>query len=264
MRIVQARRPRAIRIVSDLALAGLPAAVLPLLCAPFVGSFLGVLIRRLPRCLPIGFSRSACEHCQTVLGASELVPLASYLVQRGRCRHCGEHIARFHPAVELAALAIALAAAVLEPDGLRLWVTCGLGWVLLAIAWIDWEWRMVPGRLALPLIAAGPVVALASDGAAAAADHAGAAILGYAAVRALTWSIGRRSAGTMVEPGAATLAAAGGAWVGVAGLPAMALLTAVVAVSAEALRRYRRGPRRPIGPWLAVACWTVWAVWPTG
>ena len=86
---------------------------LPVLAAPFIGSFLGVLIHRLPEARPIGMARSACESCGDTLGARDLVPILSYLALRGRCRACGAPIGGFHPAVELAALAIALIAAAL-------------------------------------------------------------------------------------------------------------------------------------------------------
>ncbi|HQT75535.1 MAG TPA: prepilin peptidase, partial [Rhodopila sp.] len=88
-----------------------PAWVLPLLAAPFVGSFLGVLITRLPHGQPIALDRSRCPHCRTALGVPDLVPVLSYAALRGRCRHCGRGIGVFHPAVELAALALAVVAA---------------------------------------------------------------------------------------------------------------------------------------------------------
>src|SRR5579864_7303838 len=75
--------------------------------APIVGSFLGVLIIRLPNRAPIGWARSRCDFCNTELVGWDLVPLASWFLARGRCRHCGHSLTWFYPAVELAALAVA-------------------------------------------------------------------------------------------------------------------------------------------------------------
>ena len=104
--------------------------VLAVLVAPFIGSFLGVLIRRLPEERPVVAARSACESCHQALGPLDLVPIVSFLASRGSCRHCGAAIDRFHLAIELAAIVPALWAAGLD-DGLRLWADCGLGWALL-------------------------------------------------------------------------------------------------------------------------------------
>ena len=65
------------------------------------------------------FGRSRCEACGKALGPLELIPLVSFLVLRGRCRQCQVRIARFYPAVELAALGVTVWAASLD-DGLRL------------------------------------------------------------------------------------------------------------------------------------------------
>src|SRR6516165_10928681 len=79
-----------------------------LLSAPFVGSFLGVVVRRLPEGRPIAWSRSHCEGCGARLGVRDLVPLFSWLAGRGRCRFCGRPLEWFYPLIELAALAVAL------------------------------------------------------------------------------------------------------------------------------------------------------------
>ena len=77
-----------------------------LVIAPFIGSFLGVVIDRLPRGETILAGRSRCDTCGTVLGARDLVPLASFALLRGRCRHCHAKIPRALLVVELAALAV--------------------------------------------------------------------------------------------------------------------------------------------------------------
>jgi leader peptidase (prepilin peptidase)/N-methyltransferase len=81
----------------------LPALVI----APFIGSFLGVLVHRLPSGRGVVAGRSACRQCGHVLGPLELVPLVSWLALRGRCRHCHATIGAFYLLIELAALAVA-------------------------------------------------------------------------------------------------------------------------------------------------------------
>ena len=84
---------------------GLP--LLPLVAGPFVGSFLGVVIRRLPTGREIVFARSACGRCGAKLGVADLLPPVSYLWLRGR-RYCGAPIKSFHIIIEIATTGVAL------------------------------------------------------------------------------------------------------------------------------------------------------------
>jgi leader peptidase (prepilin peptidase)/N-methyltransferase len=70
-----------------------------IVAAPFIGSFLGVVIERLPAGRPILLARSACRHCKATLGVRDLIPLLSWLTSLGKCRHCGGEIELFHPMV---------------------------------------------------------------------------------------------------------------------------------------------------------------------
>jgi leader peptidase (prepilin peptidase) / N-methyltransferase len=234
----------------------------PVLAAPFVGSFLGVLIRRLPVGRGLVLTRSACESCGRALAPWDLVPLASWLALRGRCRACGAAISWFHPAVELAATAVALSAAWTGSDVTDVWCGCLLGWTLLALAWIDWDWLRLPDALTLPLIVAGLVATWLLDPAAI-ADHAGATLAGYAALRGLNALYRRLRGRDGLGAGDAKLLAAGGAWVGLAALPWLLLLAALAGLGVAALRRLR-GERLgattalPFGTCLAAALWLAW------
>src|SRR5512140_433617 len=73
-----------------------------------VGSFLNVCIHRMPRDLSIVFPRSFCPHCKTKIPWYENIPLASYLLLRGKCFRCRKPIAFRYFLVELAAAGIAL------------------------------------------------------------------------------------------------------------------------------------------------------------
>ncbi|CAI9120075.1 prepilin peptidase [Brytella acorum] len=139
--------------------AALSATFLPiglLAASPFIGSFLGTIIQRLPEGRNWTTARSCCEHCKTTLGSRDLVPVVSFAVQRGRCRYCHCAIDPFHLAVEIAAALVALAAWLVhgdDPPAMAL--ACLLGWWLLALGWIDLRTMRLPDALTLPLIGAG-------------------------------------------------------------------------------------------------------------
>ena len=178
-------RPRPI----DRKLPRVSHSLLVLVLAPFIGSFLGVLITRLPRGDDVVLARSRCDHCGHPLGPIELLPLLGALLLRGRCRHCRGKIDPFHRHVECAALAVALLALLAapnpaDPDPVALWGTCLLGWALLALAWIDLRHFLLPDVLTLPLLLAGLAFTAWSEPDALAL-HAAAALAGWAALAAL-------------------------------------------------------------------------------
>ncbi len=236
---------------------------LPLLLAPFIGSFLGVLILRLPQGLPVVWARSACPHCGHRLGVAELLPLLSWLAQRGRCRACHAPLGAFYPAVELAALAVAaLAVAVDAADPARAWAGCAMGWALLALAWIDLRHLRLPDALTLPLIPAG-LAATQWLYPAALLDHAVAAILGYGSFALLAWGYQRWRHRPGLGAGDAKLLAACGAWLGLEALPNLVLLAALLGLAAALVQHWRGQPLRaetamPFGPALAAAGFALW------
>jgi leader peptidase (prepilin peptidase)/N-methyltransferase len=241
--------------------------VLPVAAGPFVGSFLGVLVRRLPEGRPIAAARSACEACHHVLGPLEMIPLASFALQRGRCRHCHTPIARTHLAIELAALGVAAIAALTlppsaYPGSASLWVTCALGWWLLTLAWIDANTFRLPDALTLPLILAGLAEAWLLDpdtlfGRAQAAALAAVSLflLGF------FYKLLRKRTG--IGLGDAKLLAAGGAWVGLGALPWVMIAGALLALLYALVMRLRgtaltAATKIPFGPFLAAAIWVAW------
>src|ERR1700744_5879668 len=200
-------------------------AVAVIVAAPVIGSFLAVLVLRLPARRAVVLGRSACDACRHVLGPRELVPFVSYAWQRGRCRHCGAAIDMLHPAMEAGALILAIWAA-LATSGWILVASCGLGWTLLTLAAIDWRTGLLPDLLTLPLIAAGLGVAYGIDPAAL-LDHAmgaAAGVIGFAALAAAYRTLrGRAGRGL----GDAKLLAAAGAWLSWSALPSVILFAAV-------------------------------------
>lgn len=234
----------------------------PLVLAPFVGSFLGVLVARLPVGRPVVAARSACENCGTPLTAFELIPLASYIVQRGRCRRCGARIAPFHVAIELGAIAVAVWVLCAESDPDRVWIDCMLGWMLLALACIDWRWMLLPDVLTLPLLLAGLVFTLFSQSDAVVL-HAAAAAIGYSGFRAIAWLYRLVRGRDGMGGGDAKLFGAAAAWLGPGGLPPLLLLAALLGIGvAGALaisgRRMSSTTALPFGSCIAVAFWVLW------
>jgi leader peptidase (prepilin peptidase) / N-methyltransferase len=236
-----------------------------LLFAPFVGSFLGTVIRRLPEARPIVAGRSGCEACGARLTPRDLVPLASWLVARGRCRHCGAVLGWFYPGVELAALAVAAIAIVVHAPE-QAWLDSLLGWWLLALGWIDLRTWLLPDVLTLPLVVLGLLAALALDPEDL-ADRAAAAAVGYLTLRTIGWVYERLRGREGLGQGDAKLLAAAGAWLGTAALPQVILLAAASALlSAAALglagTRLRAHTAIPFGPFLALATWPIWLFGP--
>lgn len=237
----------------------------PVLAAPFVGSFLGVLVLRLPEGQPVGLARSACPHCSAVLGPVELIPLASWIALHGRCRHCDVSLGLFYPGIEIAALGIAVWAAVALPEPL-VWAGCVLGWTLLAVSVIDFRHLILPDLLVLPLIPAGILLhaLIAPD---RWVDHAIGAVAGFlvfAAIRETFFLIRRREG---LGLGDVKLLAAAGAWVGWQGLPSVVLTGTIIALGGLfALRAAGRAvdlkAELPFGPALAIATWLVWIYGP--
>lgn len=232
-----------------------------LIAAPVIGSFIGVLIRRLPDGHPIVWSRSKCEGCGALLTPRDLVPLISWVLARGKCRRCGTPLGWFYPGIEIAALIVAFIALAVD-DVPRAALDCLFGWWLLTLAWIDLRRWLLPDLLTLPLIVAGLAVAAALDPDTL-LDRALGAALGYAALRALAvfYKIVRQREG--LGRGDAKLLGAAGAWVGATALPQVILLAALAALlAAAALRlvgvRLHARSALPFGPFLALAIWTIW------
>ena len=238
---------------------------LPLLAAPFVGSFLGVLIKRLPAGEQVVLGRSRCERCRRPLRAYEMIPVISWLALRCRCRSCGAPLGWFYPGIEVAALMTAAWAAS-ETEGWLLWASCVLGWALLALAVIDLRDMILPDALTLPLVALGVFEGALLQGGLPIGNLIGAAG-GYAAffLVARTYRLLRGREG--LGAGDAKLLAAAGAWISWQGLPSVVLEAAMVALLVIAVRGAfgetpSRRQRLAFGPYLCLGTWLVWLYGP--
>jgi leader peptidase (prepilin peptidase)/N-methyltransferase len=125
-----------------------------------VGSFLNVVIHRLPRRESLVHPRSRCPGCSAQIAGYDNVPIVSWLVLRGRCRHCGEPISPRYPVVELLT-ALAFAAVVLVrgfDDDLILELPFVAA--LIALAGIDFDHKLLPNRIVYPMAAYGVIATL--------------------------------------------------------------------------------------------------------
>jgi leader peptidase (prepilin peptidase)/N-methyltransferase len=233
----------------------------PLLAAPAIGSFLGVLVLRLPRGEAIAWTRSACRHCRQRLGVRDLIPILSWATQKGRCRHCGAALGFFYPGIELLAVAVVLWAAVALPRDL-IWPGCLLGWWLIALGAVDAREMILPDVLTLPLIVAGLVVTglIAPD---QLSHHVAGAVAGFAVIALVGFAYRRVRGRDGIGLGDAKLAAAAGAWVAWTGLPGVILIAALSGITFTLLAARVTSDRvltakLPFGPHIALGTWVIW------
>jgi leader peptidase (prepilin peptidase) / N-methyltransferase len=242
-----------------------PETLLALLLAPLIGSFVGVVVERLPEGRPVTLARSTCPACGDVLRAWDLVPLLSWTWRRGWCR-CGRfRLGAFYPAIELAALAVAASAAAVL-SGWLLWVSLALGWTLLTLAAIDLRHYLLPDRLTLPLIPAGLATAYLVDPAKL-PDHAIGAAAGFIAFAGIAFAYRRLRRRAGLGLGDAKLLAAAGAWLGWPALPGLVAAAAAAALAVALARsalgeRLGAATRIAFGPYLALALWLFWLYGP--
>jgi len=129
------------------------SAAFALVPALAVGSFLNVVVARVPARRSILRPPSSCGACETEIGWRDNVPVVSYLLLGGRCRHCDARISPLYPAVEL--VTATLIAACFAVFGATAWAALAAGFcaVLVVLSVIDAQHRIVPNRIVLPAAA---------------------------------------------------------------------------------------------------------------
>jgi len=263
------------------ALAALPEPALLLLAGVLglvVGSFLNVVIHRLPRMMEADWQqqaaelrgepppererfnlltpRSRCPHCGTAIRPWHNLPVIGWLALRGRCAHCRAPISVRYPIVE--ALTGLLAAAAIAAYGAT---PAGLGALLLtfalvALAFIDLDTQLLPDDLTLPLLWLGLLFNLWGTFAPL-QDAVIGAIAGYGILWSVYWLFKLLTGKEGMGYGDFKLLAALGAWFGWQALPAIVLLAsavgAAVGIAMIVRVRHKRETPIPFGPYLAGA-----------
>jgi leader peptidase (prepilin peptidase)/N-methyltransferase len=246
-----------------------------------VGSFLNVVIHRLPKILDRGWRaqcaelsgepapdlprynllvpRSQCPACGHRISALENIPVVSFLVLRGRCSACQAPISPRYPLVELVA-GVLTVAAVLRFGGLTpsAAAACLLLWSLIALTFIDFDTQLLPDNITLPLAWAGLLANVAGwVPGVSLRDAVIGAVAGYLALWAVYWLFKLIRGKEGMGYGDFKLLAALGAWLGWQMLPLIVLLSSVVgAVIGIGLVVFKgRDHQIPLafGPYLAIA-----------
>jgi leader peptidase (prepilin peptidase)/N-methyltransferase len=243
-----------------------------------IGSFLNVVIHRLPRimerdwaaqcaelrgeALPDGepFSlarpRSRCPQCGHPIGALENIPLLSYLALRGRCRGCGAHISWRYPLVEVLTAALFGFAAWHFGAGTAALAAMLFVAAMVALAFIDLDTQLLPDSITLPLIWVGLIANLFAVYTDLASAVIGA-VAGYLALWSVYWLFKLTTGKEGMGYGDFKLLAAIGAWLGWQVLPLTILLSslvgALVGITLILLAKHGRNVPIPFGPYLATA-----------
>jgi leader peptidase (prepilin peptidase)/N-methyltransferase len=259
-----------------------PGALAPTIVAAILGlllgSFLNVVIYRLPKSMEREFEnacaehcgkppvhtdtfnlsvpRSACPCCGHQITALENIPIISYLVLRGKCRGCKAPISMRYPAIE--ALASFLSAAAVWQFGSGWAGLAAMAFVLLIIAltWIDLDTMFLPDDLTYPLLWLGLLINI-NGHFAALQDAVIGAVAGYMALWSVNalYKLWKKSDG--MGGGDFKLLGALGAWFGWQMLPAIILLSsavgAVVGIAMMLFAGHGRETRIPFGPYLTGA-----------
>ncbi len=251
------------------------AALLVGLC---VGSFLNVVIHRLPRMLErewkaqcaefrkepvpdepaynLVVPRSACPACGHMITALENVPVVSWLALRGKCSACKAPISARYPIIEITGALLAVAAIVAFGATAKGAAACVLLWTLLALTMIDADTQYLPDDLTLPLLWAGLLVNLGGVFTPLSSAVIGA-VAGYLTLWSIYWLFKLIRGKEGMGYGDFKLLAALGAWLGWTMLPLIVLLSSAVgAVIGLALIAFKGRDHElpiPFGPYLAIA-----------
>jgi len=250
-----------------------------------VGSFLNVVILRLPARLfhgwrqqsrelleldvaaeeaPPGLVRepSHCPNCKHKLRAFENIPLLSWIVLRGRCRHCKTPISIQYPLVEL--LTGICSAAIVLKFGVSWQAGAGLllTWTLIALSGIDLRTQLLPDQLTLPLLWLGLLLSLVPLFVGSSASVLGAAI-GYLSLWSVYWLFKLATGKEGMGYGDFKLLGGLGAWMGPWALLPIILLSSLIGAIIGSIFLLVRGHDRstpiPFGPFIAISGW-VWFI----
>jgi leader peptidase (prepilin peptidase)/N-methyltransferase len=246
-----------------------------------LGSFLNVVILRLPRRLewqwkrdsleilgepeiydppPPGIvvERSHCPHCKHRLSWWENIPVLSYVALRGRCRNCRTPISPQYPLVELVTMLLVLACVWRFGFGWRGFGAMLLSSFLVALSGIDLRTRLLPDQLTLPLMWLGLIACIENLYIGQKSALLGV-MAGYFSLWSVYWLFKQLTGKEGMGHGDFKLLAALGAWVGLKGILPTILVSSLTGAIVGSIWLAAKGRDRatpiPFGPYLAFAGW---------
>lgn len=252
------------------------SAVLGLL----VGSFLNVVIFRLPKMMQSTWKRDCCElleiehdtpprynlvvpnstcpHCGHKIKPWENIPVLSYLFLRGRCSNCSERISPRYPAVELASGLLCGFIAFQLGANIQMALVLVLTWCLIALTMIDIDHQLLPDNITLPLLWLG-LLANSRGIFAPLEDAVLGAVAGYLVLWVVYWLFKLLTGKEGMGYGDFKLLAALGAWLGWQSLPVIIIMSslvgAVIGIAGILIMGRDKNIPIPFGPYLAIAGW---------
>ena len=223
------------------------------------GSFASLVAHRLPLGQPVVTGRSRCPQCEHTLHMVDLVPVLSYLWNRGKCRHCAADISLRYPLIEIAtAVLFVIVLAVVGP-GLKAILLGLLAVGLVIMTVIDLEDQIIPDQISLALAGLGLAYHLASGAPADIWLSAGiGALMGFLIAWALRVAFQRLKGREALGFGDVKFFAVAGLWTGIGGLADFMMLSGLAGILFAAGWRMRGGDAVfPFGPALAIGLFAV-------
>ena len=242
----------------------MPAFILPIagvLLGLIIGSFLATLIVRWPDGRSVVTGRSSCDQCGHQLRAHELIPVASFILQGGKCGRCGATIARDHIAIELAAALIGGLALFAAPNAEGL-AGAAFGWLLLALAALDIKHHWLPDRLTAILAVSGLIASLLIVSPPL-PDRLIGGLAGFVSLALVAWGYRMIRGREGLGGGDPKMLGGIGCWLGWTGLPLVILGASLVGIIVAIAWRLRgksvaADTMLPFGSLMAIAAFPLW------
>lgn len=204
----------------------------------------------------LAWPASHCPKCRAPITALDNIPLLSYLLLRGKCRHCSNRISARYPIIEICTALLTVL--VVQAFGLQ-WLTFAIllfTWALIALTVIDLEEQLLPDSITLPLLWLGLLINT-QNGLTSLENAVLGAIAGYLILWCVYWGFKLITGKEGMGFGDFKLLAALGAWLGWQALPQIILLSSLVGAVVGLTLIWLRGQDRnlpiPFGPYLAAA-----------
>ena len=221
-----------------------------------VGSFLNVCIHRIPLRRSIVFPPSSCPHCKERIRFYDNLPVISYLLLLGRCRHCRQPISPQYPLVEASTGVFSLALFLKVGASLEYVFFLAFGAALIAITFIDLRHKIIPDTLSLPGIAVGFAFSLLPSSPLSWTDSLIGIVLGGGFLLLVGIAFEKITGREGMGMGDVKMLAMIGAWMGWKSLLFIVLLASLAGsvIGGAMLLLSRRGARAriPFGPFLAL------------